>query len=189
MTKVSPSQGARFWYVGEDVAHLEGWWTVTSIWYDSPGGPVFNLTNDDGRWLRHQPAWVFESGPDRQFVSEADRKAELATACAVREREAAAKPVPHDPPPPLPYFDPLAAEALRWIRRKLPGVVPRFGLALAVALALFPPWHVTFRYEGSDCGYSFIGSPPAGCAIDLWRLIVEWLAVAGGTLLCLPWRR
>ena len=56
------------------------------------------------------------------------------------------------------------------------------GIALAVAVATFPPWHWNFRQTSSTCGYSFIWATPTdwhGCSIDIVRLLVEWAAIGG----------
>ena len=63
------------------------------------------------------------------------------------------------------------------------------GLAIAIMLALVPPWHFTFRGMDESCGYSFIAlavkyfDTDRGCSIDVGRLFIEWGAVAGATAL------
>ena len=62
------------------------------------------------------------------------------------------------------------------------------GLAVAILLAIVPPWHFTFRGIDESCGYSFIAvavtlTGDRGCSIDVGRLLIEWGAVAGATAL------
>jgi hypothetical protein len=63
------------------------------------------------------------------------------------------------------------------------------GIALIAAMAVFPPWTYTFRYQSTyseePAGYSFIADPPSpkstrrtdGVKIDIARLSVQVVAV------------
>src|SRR5690349_1619860 len=56
------------------------------------------------------------------------------------------------------------------------------AVAIAVIMAVFPPWYLVVRASELPCGDSFIGISPeatGGCTIDFTRLLIQWLAVAG----------
>lgn len=54
------------------------------------------------------------------------------------------------------------------------------GIAVFVAMGLFPPWMVTGGAQGClPMGYSFILNPPAKlCRIDASHLCIQWAMVA-----------
>ena len=67
------------------------------------------------------------------------------------------------------------------------------GMALIVAMALFPPWIYTFKYQSTysenPAGYASIIMPPSsesgrrseGVKVDLSRLLIQILAVSALT--------
>jgi hypothetical protein len=103
---------------------------------------------------------------------------------------------------------PDAEQLVAWIRNKLIGSadvaakefvqltggkrdmrknkIVHIGVAAAIVMGLFPPWHHVLTGSAAagysrQLGYGFIGSPPDGGQIDIVRLMVQWALVAVAT--------
>jgi DNA-directed RNA polymerase subunit RPC12/RpoP len=81
----------------------------------------------------------------------------------------------------------MGIELTSSLRRRVIGA----SIAVAVLMATFPPWVYTFDRTGThrtrSAGYAFVGAPPPpestgvafGVRVDIARLVIQWLAVAG----------